>query len=80
MKRRLKIREARRLALEYAIDTLVGGDFDQIWGDDIANEAWNSTAYSKRLDDARKYAADRIRSLIAKQVPTTGVTGATPAG
>lgn len=69
MAKRLKIREARRKALEYALDIIAHGDFDQIWGDEIAEDAWKSAAYSKRLDDARRYAADRIRSLLPRSHP-----------
>lgn len=61
---RMGFREARRKALEFAIQTLIGNGFDQIWGDDAANAAWNDDAYGQTLDKARHAAARAVERLL----------------
>lgn len=59
----MKIREAKRLAIQNAADWIMGADFDQFWGEDLADQAWDDDALSEILSRAQREISDRVRKL-----------------
>lgn len=59
----MKIREARRKAMQTAADWALGADFDQFWGDALADEAYANDELGEVLRRAQREVAARIRRL-----------------
>jgi hypothetical protein len=61
--KKLGIREARKAALEMAASLVADGDFNSLFGDEIAGRAAEQDDGDAILAEAQQYAADRIRKL-----------------
>lgn len=62
---RLTFRRARRLAIRYAVEvSLTRGTLDEIFGDEISDEAAGDQVYTLLLDRARRAAERSIRGLL----------------
>lgn len=68
---RIGKREATRLALEYAAAIMLRDDFGQIYGDDIAGEAWNNKRLAEALQYGQTTAAHAIERLLKRRSPTS---------
>lgn len=59
----MKIREARKLAIKTAAEWAARADWDQFWGDELADAAFGDDKLASVLAQAQREIADRIKRL-----------------
>lgn len=59
----MNIREARNLAIKTAAEWVAGADWDQFWGDELADAAFLNERLATVLTQAQREIADRIKRL-----------------
>lgn len=59
----MKINEAKQKAIEIAADWCFGADWDQFWGEELSEEAWQDDKLAAVLCRAQREIAARIRRL-----------------